>query len=96
MQYIEFIVTIILILVIFWFANSQKKVQDKKIKEMQDKIKVDDKIITYSGISGKVCKVDNDRIIIKVNPSNNELSIEKWAIAGIDDRTVEKEQTNKK
>ena len=91
MEYIQFIITIILILLIFWMADSQKKKQDKKLKEMQDNIKINDKIITYSGLSGKVKDVLEDKVIINVNPSEIEISIEKWAIAGVEEETSKKE-----
>ena len=84
--YIKLGVTLIIILLIFWMADSQRKNQNKKIKQMQDDIKVDDKIITYSGISGKVVRIEDERVIIQLNPSNVEVAIEKWAIAGIDEK----------
>ena len=84
--YIKLGVTLVIILLIFWMADSQRKNQNKKIKQMQDDIKVDDKIITYSGISGKVVEIEDERVIIQLNPSNVEVAIEKWAIAGIDEK----------
>ncbi len=84
--YIKLGITLIIILLIFWMADSQRKNQNKKIKQMQDDIKVDDKIITYSGISGKVVRIEDERVIIQLNPSNVEVAIEKWAIAGIDEK----------
>lgn len=84
--YIKLGVTLVIILLIFWMADSQRKNQNKKIKQMQDDIKVDDKIITYSGISGKVIRIEDERVIIQLNPSNVEVAIEKWAIAGIDEK----------
>ena len=75
--YIKLGVTLVIILLIFWMADSQRKNQNKKIKQMQDDIKVDDKIITYSGISGKVVRIEDERVIIQLNPSNVEVEIEK-------------------
>lgn len=89
MEYIKFIVTIIIILVIFFIAESQRRSQDKEVKKMQSEIKKDDKIITYSGMTGIVSEVLEDRIVLKVNPSMQEISIEKWAIAGLDDRDMQ-------
>ena len=66
--YIKLGVTLVIILLIFWMADSQRKNQNKKIKQMQDDIKVDDKIITYSGISGKVVRIEDERVIIQLNP----------------------------
>ena len=84
--YIKLGITLIIILLIFWMADSQRKNKNKKIKQMQDDIKVDDKIITYSGMSGKVVRIEEERVIIQLNPSNVEVAIEKCAIAGIDEK----------
>ena len=92
MEYIQFIVTIIIILVIFYIANIQNKKQQTELKKMQSEIKKDDKIITYSGLSGIVSEVMEDRVILKLYPNMTEVSIEKWAIAGLDDRKIEENQ----
>ena len=78
MEYIQFIVTIIIILVIFYIANIQNKKQQTELKKMQSEIKKDDKIITYSGLSGIVSEVMEDRVILQVYPNMTEISIEKW------------------
>ncbi len=96
MEYIQFIVTIIIILVIFYIANYAKKKQDKELKKMQDELKEGDKIVTYSGMAGIVSKVLDDRIILKTYPKEIEISIEKWAVAGLDDRTIEDEHMENK
>lgn len=96
MEYIQFIVTIIIILVIFYIANYAKRKQDKELKKMQDDVKEGDKIVTYSGMAGIVSKVLEDRIILKTYPNEIEISIEKWAVAGLDDRTIEDEKDNSK
>lgn len=96
MEYIQFIVTIIIILVIFYIANYAKRKQDKELKKMQDELKEGDKIVTYSGMAGIVSKVLEDRIILKTYPNEIEISIEKWAVAGLDDRTIEDEKDDSK
>lgn len=96
MEYIQFIVTIIIILVIFYIANYAKRKQDKELKKMQNDLKEGDKIVTYSGMAGVVSKVLEDRIILKTYPNEIEISIEKWAVAGLDDRTIEDEKEDSK
>lgn len=88
MEYIKFIICIICILIIFYFANISNRKQNKKIKEMQNQLKCGDKIITYAGLTGIIKEVKDDRVIIQTNPDNIKISIEKWAIAGIDDRDI--------
>lgn len=90
MEYINMIITILLILFIFYLAQAQKKRQEKQLKDMQNNLKKGDKIITYSGLSGIVEEITKDQIIVQLNPSNSiKIAIEKWAIAGIDERNDE-------
>lgn len=88
-QLIITIITILLILGLYYLTLLPRKKQEKEIKKMQDDLKKGDKVITYTGLSGIIEEVLEDRIILKTNPDNIKLSIEKWAIAGLDDRTIE-------
>lgn len=95
MEYIQFIITMVIILVIFYIANIHQKKQQKELKEMQSKIKVEDRVVTYSGLAGIVSQVLEDRVIIKTYPNEIEISIEKWAIAGLDDRKIDQDKKEK-
>lgn len=88
MEYIQLIITVIIILLVFGFSEYLRKKQAEDTKKMQAEIKVNDKIVTYTGLSGTVKEVLEDRVIINANPSGVELSIEKWTIAGTDDRNI--------
>ena len=88
-QLIITIITILLILGLYYLTLLPRKKQEKEIKKMQDDLKKGDKVITYTGLSGIIEEVLEDRVILKTNPDNIKLSIEKWAIAGLDDRTIE-------
>lgn len=88
-QLIFTIVTVILLLVIYYLSILPKKRQAKEIKKMQNELKKGDKVITYSGLSGEIEEILEDRVILVTNPDKLKLSIEKWAIAGIDDRKIE-------
>jgi len=88
-QLIITIITILLILGLYYLTLLPRKKQEKEIKKMQDDLKKGDKVITYTGLSGVIEEVLEDRIILKTNPDGIRLSIEKWAIAGLDDRTIE-------
>ncbi len=77
---------VIIILVIYYSVYAQRVKEQKKIKKMQDCLKKGDKIITYSGFSGTIEEVLEERVIVKINPNDTKIAIEKWAIAGIDDK----------
>ena len=88
-QLIITIITILLILGLYYLTLLPRKKQEKEIKSMQYNLKKGDKVITYTGLSGIIEEVLEDRIILKTYPDDVKLSIEKWAVAGIDDRTIE-------
>lgn len=85
------LVTVFLLLGLYYLTTMPKRRQAKEIKKMQDGLKKGDKIITYTGLSGIIEEVLEDRIILSTNPDKVKLSIEKWAVAGIDDRNLSKE-----
>lgn len=85
-------VLVVIILIIYYASMWPRKKQEKELIKMQDNLKKGDKIITFSGLAGVVDDVVDDRIIVKLYPKGNKISIEKWAIAGIDDRTIEFEK----
>ncbi len=96
MELIGTAVTAILVLLVFYLAQLPAKRQDKNIQKMQEEVKEKDRIITYTGLCGTVTKVLDDRVILKTEPDGVELSIEKWAIAGLDERTFEKKEKKSK
>lgn len=87
-QLIITIITVFLLLGLYYITTMPRRKQAKEIKKMQDNLKKGDKIITYTGLSGKVEEVLEDRVIISSNPDKIKLSIEKWAVAGLDDRNI--------
>ena len=85
------VVLILIIAVIYYMVDSQRRQTEKKLKEMRNNLKVGDKIITFSGLSGVIDEILEDRVILKLYPDEVRVSIEKWAIAGLDDRYIGKE-----
>lgn len=84
-QIISTIVVAIIVLIIYYFGTIKRRKDDKDLKNMQDNLKVGDKIITFSGIKGEISEVNECNVIILTKPDNIKLSIEKWAIAGMDE-----------
>ena len=87
-QLIITLVTVFLLLGLYYLMMLPRKKQAKEIEKMQKELKKGDKIITYTGLSGIIEEVLEDRIILITNPDKIKLSIEKWAVAGIDDRKI--------
>lgn len=83
------IAVVLIILIIYYMSSSQRKKQEKELKKLQDNLKKGDKVITYSGLSGIIEKIEDDRIILKTYPNKIKLSVEKWAVVSLDDRGIE-------
>lgn len=88
-QILSTIALIIIILVIYYAVYYERQKQQKELKKMQSELKKGDKVITFSGLSGVVDEILEDRIILKLYPDEIKMSLEKWAIAGLDDRKIE-------
>lgn len=82
-------IIIIIVLIIYYAGTWQKRKQEKELKDMQNSLKKGDKIITFSGLAGTVEETKEDRIIVSLYPNKTLISIEKWAVAGLDDRTID-------
>ena len=83
-NYIEYIFYVIIIIIAYLLVYFPKRNEQKKIKAIQENLKINDKIITYSGISGTIEEINSEKIIIKIEPDNIRLTIKKWAVAGIE------------
>ena len=81
----------LMIAFVYYMVDAQRRQSEKKLKEMRKNLKVGDKVVTFSGISGVIDEVLEDRIILKAYPDDIKFSIEKWAIAGLDDRYIGEE-----
>ncbi|GAB6188777.1 preprotein translocase subunit YajC [Marinitoga arctica] len=68
--------------------------QEKKHRDMLSKLKKDDKILTQSGIIGKIVNINNDFVRIRT-ADKTELDITKTSIVAILSKS-NKEENNKK
>ena len=88
------IVPFVLILAIFYFIillPSKRKQQ--KVQEFLDNLKVNDKVITTSGIFGQVMRVDDQSVQLQVADKIN-IKVSKAAIGGIQGQPPVVETTN--
>ena len=83
-------VVVLMIAVVYYMVDSQRRQAEKKLKVMRENLKVDDKVVTFSGLAGVIEEILEDRVILKLYKEDVKVSIEKWAIAGLDDRNIGK------
>ena len=87
-EILETIAVVIILLLIYYFSTFPQRRERKVLKKMQDGLKKGDKIVTFSGLSGVIDEVLEDRIIVLLHPDNIKISLEKWAVSAIDDRDI--------
>jgi preprotein translocase subunit YajC len=91
MEYLYAILPWVLIFGIFWFflIRPQQK-QKKEHQNMLDNLAVGDKVVTIGGIKGKIIKIKDNNIRLRVS-SNVDIDFIKNAIS----RVTEKNSDNK-
>lgn len=72
---------LILMIVLFYFMlirPQQKK--EKAFRAMLAALKAGDKIVTSSGIEGKILSVKDDEVVIETGADRVKLTFKKWAV----------------
>lgn len=92
MEIISGILPFVLIFGVFWFflIRPQRK-QQQRHKEMLDNLKPGDKVVTIGGIKGKVIKIKDDNIRLRIS-SNVDIDMVKNSIGRLDTSEVEENE----
>ena len=79
---LQMIVPLAMVFAIFYFiVIVPSKKQQKKVQEFVDSLKVNDKVITTSGIYGQIMKLDEQAVQLQVADKVN-IKVSKAAIGG--------------
>ena len=80
---LQMVVPLAMVFAIFYFiVIVPSKRQQKKVQEFVDNLKVNDKVITTSGIFGQIMKLDEQSVQLQVADKIN-IKVSKAAIGGI-------------
>lgn len=60
-----------------------QKRREKKMREMIDRMKVGDDIVTIGGIEGKVANIKDDTVTVESSAGKSMLRLKKWAVKEI-------------
>jgi len=83
-------ISFLFMLLLFYIAILvPEKKRKNKFNYMLLGLKVDDDIITSSGIVGKVCEIQDKHIIIATGPDRVKIEIDKKSIASVFNKEVE-------
>ncbi len=85
---------IVLVVVAFYFLliRPQKK-QEKAVNEMRNALSIGDEITTNGGIVGRILSMTDDTVLIGTSSDCTKIRILKSAIARVDKKSGEAEQT---
>jgi len=79
---LESILMIVLMLVVFYFLLIRPENKKKKaVEEMRNSLKVGDEITTIGGITGTICAVKDETIVIETGADRVRIEFTKWAIS---------------
>ncbi|RCW52904.1 MULTISPECIES: preprotein translocase subunit YajC [Halanaerobium] len=90
MEYLYAILPWVLIFGIFWFflIRPQQK-QKKEHQNMLDNLSIGDKIVTIGGIKGKIIKLKDSNVRVRVS-SNVDIDFVKNAISRVEEKSNSK------
>lgn len=86
----------ILIFVVFYLLmiRPQRK-KEKKVKEMLDSLKKDDRVCTIGGIYGTIVSIKDDTVTLAVGKDNLSMVVARWAIRSVEDIAIENDDMEK-
>jgi preprotein translocase subunit YajC len=96
MEYLYAILPWVLIFGIFWFflIRPQQK-QKKEHQNMLDNLGIGDKIVTIGGIKGKIIKLKENNVRVRVS-SNVDIDFVKSAISRVEEKSDSSKKTENK
>jgi len=79
---LESILMIVLMLVVFYFLLIRPENKKKKaVEAMRNSLKVGDEVTTIGGITGTICAVKDETIVIETGADRVRIEFTKWAIS---------------
>lgn len=79
---IEAIVMLVVMIAIFYFMIIRPENKKKKaITEMRNSLKVGDEITTIGGVTGTICAIKDETIVIETGADRVRIEFTKWAIS---------------
>lgn len=91
-------------LLLYFFVIRPQKKRQKQVTDMRSALKVGDKVVLISGLTGIITKVKDDLVVIETYPDNSKLTFKNWSIREVlyedevieDDENIEEEEVENK
>lgn len=101
MDFVTIIMLVVMIAVFYFLMIRPENKRKKAIMEMRSSLKVGDEITTIGGITGTICALKENTLVIETGADRVRLEITKWAVSTkgtqtTEDATPEPEKKDKK
>lgn len=72
---------VVLILAFYFILIRPQRKKEKKDAEMRKAIQIGDEVVTVGGITGIVCKLEENTLVIETGGDRSKLRIMRWAVS---------------
>jgi preprotein translocase subunit YajC len=62
---------IVIIVAFFWFTSRSQKKRERQRQEMLDSIEPKDDVVTIGGVHGRVVKIEDDQVTLRIDPEKD-------------------------
>ncbi len=62
---------VVILVLFFWFMSRSQRKRDRKRKEILDSIRPKDDVVTIGGIKGRVVRIDDEEVILRIDPEKD-------------------------
>ncbi|EFM40094.1 preprotein translocase, YajC subunit [Peptostreptococcaceae bacterium AS15] len=74
---------VIMVAFFYFFIIKPQKKRQQQMEDMKSSLKVGDKVVLYSGLVAVIVAVEEDELILEVEPDNVRLRFKNWCIRNV-------------
>ena len=74
---------VIMVAFFYFFIIKPQKKRQQQMEDMKSSLKVGDKVVLYSGLVAVIVAIEEDELILEVEPDNVRLRFKNWCIRNV-------------
>jgi preprotein translocase, yajC subunit len=74
---------VIMVAFFYFFIIKPQKKRQQQMEDMKSALKVGDKVVLYSGLVAVIVAVEEDELILEVEPDNVRLRFKNWSVRNV-------------
>ena len=76
---------VIMVAFFYFFIIKPQKKRQQQMEDMKSALKVGDKVVLYSGLVAVIVAVEDDELILEVEPDNVRLRFKNWCVRNVEE-----------